>query len=166
MILTAKSNLMKTKRILFVCLGNICRSPAAEAIFRKIAFNKKINVEVDSAGTSAWHEGEKADQRMRRHANERGYDITSISRKFRTSDFDNFDMIIAMDDSNYFDLKSAARTLDDVKKIHRMRDFFSRSDFDHIPDPYYGGDAGFTLVIDLLEEGANGLVKHLQGNHL
>jgi len=156
---------MKTKRILFVCLGNICRSPAAEAIVKKVASNSNINIFVDSAGTSAWHEGERADLRMRHHAKERGYDITSISRKFKTSDFDDFDMIIAMDNSNYFDLKSKARTPDDVKKIHRMSDFFSKSDFDHIPDPYYGGDAGFKLVIDLLEEGANGLIKYLQSSH-
>lgn len=156
---------MNTKRILFVCLGNICRSPAAEAVFQKIAEKKGLPVEVNSAGTSAWHEGEKADARMRRHAKDRGYNITSISRKFRLSDFDDFDMIVAMDDNNYFDLKSLARTTDDMQKVHRMRDFFSRSDFDYIPDPYYGGDAGFKLVIDLLEDGSKGLIRFITQNH-
>ena len=155
---------MKAARILFVCLGNICRSPAAEAIFLKIAEKYKLPVDVDSAGTSAWHEGEKADARMRRHAKERGYNITSVSRKVQSSDFDDFDMIIAMDDNNYYDLKSMAQTLEHEEKIYRMSNFFSHKVYDYIPDPYYGGDAGFELVIDLLEKGSNGLVDHLKNN--
>jgi protein-tyrosine phosphatase len=153
---------MKTTRILFVCLGNICRSPAAEAIFEKIAEKSQLPVEVDSAGTSAWHAGEKADARMRRHAKERGYNITSTSRKFIVSDFDDFDMIIAMDENNYYDLKSMAPTTDHVGKIYRMSDFFNHSGYDYIPDPYYGGDAGFELVIDLLEKGSKGLIEHMR----
>jgi protein-tyrosine phosphatase len=152
---------MKITRILFVCLGNICRSPAAEAIFQKIAEKKQLPVEVDSAGTSAWHAGEKADARMRQHAKERGYNITSLSRKVQPSDFDDFDMIIAMDDNNYYDLKLMAQTLEHEKKIFRMGDFFIHKNIDYIPDPYYGGDAGFKLVIDLLEKGSKGLVEHL-----
>jgi protein-tyrosine phosphatase len=155
---------MKTTRILFVCLGNICRSPAAEAIFQKIAEKKQLPVEVDSAGTSAWHAGEKADARMRQHAKERGYNITSLSRKVQPSDFDDFDMIIAMDDNNYYDLKSMAQTLEHEKKIFRMGDFFNHKGYDYIPDPYYGGDAGFKLVIDLLEKGSKGLADHLKNN--
>jgi len=153
---------MKITRILFVCLGNICRSPAAEAIFLKIAEKKQLPVEVYSAGTSAWHAGEKADARMRRHAKERGYNITSTSRKFMVSDFDDFDMIIAMDENNFYDLKSMAQTTDHVEKIYRMSDFFNHDDYDYIPDPYYGGDAGFELVIDLLEKGSKGLIEHIR----
>jgi protein-tyrosine phosphatase len=153
---------MKTTRILFVCLGNICRSPAAEAIFLKIAEKKQLPVHVDSAGTSAWHAGEKADARMRRHTKERGYNITSTSRKFIVSDFDDFDMIIAMDNNNYFDLKSMAQNIEHEKKIFRMSDFFNHSGYDYIPDPYYGGDAGFKLVIDLLEKGSKGLIDHIR----
>jgi protein-tyrosine phosphatase len=152
---------MKTPRILFVCLGNICRSPAAEAIFLKIALKNQLPVKVDSAGTSAYHEGEKADARMRQHAKERGYNITSISRKFQQSDFDDFDMIVAMDDNNFYDLKSMAKTTEHEKKIFRMSDFFTHSGYDYIPDPYYGGDAGFELVIDLLEKGSKGLTEHI-----
>jgi protein-tyrosine phosphatase len=154
---------METKRILFVCLGNICRSPAAEAIFLKMAQNKGLAVDVDSAGTSAWHAGEKADARMRKHAKARDYNITSISRAFDAlNDFDAFDMIIAMDDNNYYELKKQTRTTDQEQKIYRMRDFFIVSDFDHIPDPYYGGTDGFDLVIDLLEDASEGLVKQIK----
>lgn len=155
---------MKTTRILFVCLGNICRSPAAEAIFQKIAEKKQLPVEVDSAGTSAWHAGEKADARMRRHAKEHGYNITSTARKFIVSDFDDFDMIIAMDDNNYHDLKSVAQSIVHEKKIFRMSDFFNHHEYDYIPDPYYGGDAGFELVIDLLEKGSKGLIDYIRKN--
>jgi len=155
---------MKTTRILFVCLGNICRSPAAEAVFLKIAEKKGLPVQVDSAGTSAWHEGEKADARMRRYAKERGYNITSISRKFRTSDFDEFDMIIAMDDNNYYDMKSLAQTNDHEKKLFRMGDFTEHPVYNYIPDPYYGGDEGFKLVIDLLEKGSKRLVDHMKND--
>jgi protein-tyrosine phosphatase len=153
---------MKTTRILFVCLGNICRSPAAEAIFKKIAEKYQLPAEVDSAGTSAWHEGEKADARMRMHARERGYNITSVSRKFKSSDFDDFDMVIAMDESNYYDLKQLALTPEHKAKIFRMGDFFNHAGYGYIPDPYYGGDAGFKLVIDLLEKGSKGLVSHIK----
>lgn len=154
---------METKRILFVCLGNICRSPAAEAIFLKLATDKKLSVEVDSAGTSAWHAGELADSRMRRHAKARGYNITSVSRPFdAANDFDEFDIVVAMDDSNYFELKKQARSPEHESKIFRMADFLTKSDYDHIPDPYYGGASGFDLVIDLLEEGSLELLKQIR----
>jgi protein-tyrosine phosphatase len=149
-------------RILFVCLGNICRSPSAETIFKAIAEKAKIQVEVDSAGTSAWHEGELADSRMRKTAATRGYKITSISRALRGKDFDDFDLIIAMDDNNYDDIRKTARSVEDEGKVYRMRDFFVHKDFDHIPDPYYGGEQGFNMVIDLLEDASEGLVAFLK----
>ncbi len=148
-------------RLLFVCLGNICRSPAAEAIVAKMADEKGLNLEVDSAGTSAWHAGERADRRMRLTARERGYNITSISRPFIPSDFEEFDMIIAMDDQNYFHLREQARTQQEVEKIFRMREFFKDQSFDHVPDPYYGGADGFNQVIDLLEGASVNLIDHL-----
>lgn len=153
---------MKKAKILFVCLGNICRSPAAEAIFEQMASEQGIAVEVDSAGTSAWHAGEKADARMRKHATERGYTITSISRAFHRDDFELFDMIIAMDDQNFFNLRNEARSVEDEAKLYRMRDFFVEKEFDHIPDPYYGGSKGFDLVIDLLEDASQGLINQLK----
>src|SRR6056297_1812506 len=110
-------------KILFVCLGNICRSPSAEAVFTGLVKKEGLSdkFEIDSAGTSAWHAGEPADKRMQSHAIKRDYNLTSISRKFiPDEDFDQFDMIIGMDDENYETLKSMARNSDDLQKIHKM----------------------------------------------
>ncbi len=153
---------MEAKRILFVCLGNICRSPAAETIFKKLASEKGIPVIVDSAGTSAWHEGEKADYRMRCYAKERGYTITSVSRKVTLSDFDDFDMIVAMDENNYFDLCLLTLDPEKRKKIFRMSKFIRKSGYSEIPDPYYGGYEGFKLVVDLLEDGSKKIIEFLK----
>lgn len=149
-------------RVLFVCLGNICRSPAAEAVFSKISKDQNLTVVVDSAGTSGWHAGEQADRRMRVSAKDRGYAISSISRPFERKDFDRFDLIIAMDDSNFNDLKALAATIDEEKKLYRMRDFLQSHTIDHIPDPYYGGAEGFNFVIDLLEDASMGLIDYLR----
>ena len=162
-VIAMKTHSDKT-RILFVCLGNICRSPSAEAIFREYANRNQLDVEVDSAGTSAWHQGEKADHRMRQSALKRGYNITSLSRPFVRSDFELFDLIVAMDDQNFHDLNVKALTTEEQGKIKRMSDFFIKSNFDHIPDPYYGGADGFNLVIDLLEDASLGLVDYLKKN--
>jgi protein-tyrosine phosphatase len=153
------------KKILFVCLGNICRSPSAEAVFRGFVENNGIEneFEIDSAGTSAWHAGEKADARMRRHASKRGYKLTSLSRKFNPdTDFDYFDIIVAMDNDNLRDMKNMIRSKGDEKKLFLMTDFSKEYDYDYVPDPYYGGDQGFELVIDLLEDASSGLLKHLK----
>ncbi|MCB2201241.1 low molecular weight phosphotyrosine protein phosphatase [bacterium] len=155
---------MKIK-ILFVCLGNICRSPSAEAIFRGYVEKKGLTkeFEIDSAGTSAYHQGEPADARMRRHASKRGYQLTSLSRKFDpAADFDHFDIIIAMDRDNMHDLKQMARNKKDEEKLMLMTDFSSAFDYNYVPDPYYGGDKGFELVIDLLEDASSGLFNHLK----
>ena len=156
---------MIEKKLLFVCLGNICRSPAAEAVMAgklKIAGKDKLVI-CDSAGILGYHSGEKADLRMRKHALRRGYDVTSISRQVRSgSDFDHFDMIIGMDDQNIRDLNLLARSSSDLKKIYRMTDFSSQTKYDHIPDPYYGGAEGFDLVLDLLEDACNGLLEYLK----
>ncbi|MDD4374958.1 MAG: low molecular weight phosphotyrosine protein phosphatase [Bacteroidales bacterium] len=149
-------------KILFVCLGNICRSPAAEGIFSKKAHEAGLTVTADSAGTSAWHAGEKADRRMRQTAKNRGYELTSISRPVVSSDFDVFDYLIAMDDKNYDDLRQKAETTAQMNKVLRMRDFFSDKRYDHVPDPYYGGTQGFEMVIDLLEDASDNLIKFIQ----
>ena len=153
---------MKTK-ILFVCLGNICRSPSAEAVFKHLVEQKGAskNYFIDSAGTSAYHVGDRADARMRSHAKKRGIDLTSISRQFEQEDFDQFDFIVAMDEENMHAMKYLARNKEDLSKLHFMTDFSKKFNYNHVPDPYYGGDAGFELVLDLLEDSSEGFYQFL-----
>jgi len=155
---------MEKKKVLFVCLGNICRSPSAEAVFNGMVKNKGLaeRFEIDSAGTSGWHEGEPADQRMQSHAIKRGFNLTSISRKFNPdTDFDHFDYIIAMDDENSNALRKMARNDADINKISKMTDYSKEWNYDEVPDPYYGGEQGFELVLDLLEDSCSGLLEKL-----
>lgn len=117
----------------------------------------------DSAGILDYHKGEPADQRMQKHAKKRGYRITSISRPvYPNVDFDQFDMIIGMDDHNIRDLSLLIRTKDDLKKIHRMTDFCRDHQYKQIPDPYYGGEHGFELVLDILEDACTGLLDYIR----
>ncbi len=152
------------KKVLFVCAGNICRSPAAEAVFTKMVEENGYSAffDIDSAGTGGWHSGEQADPRMRRHARKRDYPITSIARKFNpSSDFDRFDLIVVMDDENMHDLKVKARNASDKAKIVKMTAFRNKYHYHAIPDPYYGGDEGFELVLDLLEDSCAVLLKKM-----
>ena len=151
---------MKQYHILFVCLGNICRSPLAKAILRQLVDAKTTTsqcIVVDSAGLGEWHQGELADARMRAHAARRGIVITHRARRITDKDFDLFDLIIAMDDSVYQKLQELAPTLGQQKKVIRMADYLEGMPWDHIPDPYYGGASGFELVLDLLSEGCKNL---------
>ncbi|MFA8436040.1 MAG: low molecular weight protein-tyrosine-phosphatase [Marinifilaceae bacterium] len=153
------------KKLLFVCLGNICRSPSAEAVMNGLVKENGLNSDIlcDSAGIGGWHVGNRADSRMRRHASKRNYDLTSIARQFDpTIDFDHFDLILGMDDQNISDLKGMARNGKDLDKIVRMTDYCNRFDYNSVPDPYYGGDEGFELVLDLLEDACQGLLNQLQ----
>lgn len=153
------------KKILFVCLGNICRSPSAEAVFKGIVRNKGVQdkFEIDSAGTYGYHEGEPADRRMQSHAVKRGYNLTSISRPFDVNtDWDRFDYIIAMDDSNLRNLRAMGRSKDDLKKLFKMTDFANNFSYSEVPDPYYGGEQGFELVLDLLEDSGEGFYEFLE----
>ncbi len=152
-------------KVLFVCLGNICRSPSAEAVFRSLVKKKGLSevFEIDSAGTSGWHEGEPADQRMQKHALKRGYDLTSLSRPVKPeTDFEEFDYIVAMDIENLEELRRMAPDTRHWKKLHLMTDFSRHLYHDGIPDPYYGGDEGFELVLDLLEDTGEGLLTYIQ----
>tara|TARA_A100000164_G_scaffold67477_1_gene56166 strand:- start:163 stop:636 length:474 start_codon:yes stop_codon:yes gene_type:complete len=147
---------MKKKSVLFVCLGNICRSPAAEAIFIDLVKKKSLNDNfiVDSAGTGSWHIGKKADNRMRIAAKKRGVEILSKARQINAKDFEKFKYIIAMDDSNFRNiqyLKSRTSSTDFalIKKIQNYRSVFNEQE---VPDPYFGGDEGFDHVLDILED--------------
>lgn len=153
------------KQVLFVCLGNICRSPSAEAVFNALIEKEGLTdlINCDSAGTAAYHEGERADYRMRQFAQKRGYNLTSISRPVNPElDFDRFDYLVGMDRQNVHDLKSMARNESDRKKIFLMTDFCLDGQYDSVPDPYYGGAAGFELVLDILEDACAGLIQYIK----
>ena len=153
--------------LLFVCLGNICRSPAAEAVFKHKLEEKKLSqyFYVDSAGTYGGHSGELADNRMRFAASKRGITLTHRSRKITSSDFEKFDLIVVMDDYNYDDVCYLAPTIEDKNKVCKMADFLKKSDFTYIPDPYYEGAEGFELVLNLLEESCETLIEQLIKEH-
>jgi protein-tyrosine phosphatase len=160
-----------TTKLLFVCLGNICRSPAAEGVMRRLVEREGLDakIECDSAGTYGGHAGELPDARMRRAASARGYDLTQHrARQFRTDDFDRFDMIFTMDDSNYERVHRLAPTVEAAQKIFRMTDFCRRGanaphpDATHVPDPYYEGAEGFEKVLDLLEDACGGLLQDVK----
>lgn len=153
-----------TYNVLFVCLGNICRSPAAEGIFKKMVRKQGLDevIKVDSAGTAGYHVGELPDMRMRQHGLRRGYKFDSLSRKFKSPDFDKFDIILAMDDSNYNNIIRMATDLESEAKVHRMMDFANNYQNDHVPDPYYSGSEGFELVLDLLEDACSGLLEKVK----
>lgn len=150
--------------ILFVCLGNICRSPAAEEVTRSLlkGTGAADKVTLDSAGLYAGHQGELPDKRMRIHARRRGYELSHRSRPVKYSDFEDFDLIIGMDDRNISSLRGFARTPEEEAKIVRMTDFCRNyTHFDHVPDPYYEGAEGFEIVLDLLEDACSALADGL-----
>ena len=148
-------------RVLFVCMGNICRSPAAEAVFvqKTIAAGLGEQIQCDSAGTIDYHAGAPADTRMRRADQRRGYDLTSISRGFLLADFEQFDWIVTMDEENYRNILALARTDADRKKIVRFCNWVDLPGIDEVPDPYYGGNRGFDDVLDILENGSDDLLQ-------
>jgi len=148
------------KKILFVCLGNICRSPAAEGVMQKKADG--LSIEVDSAGTAGYHIGALPDARMRSIASKRGYALNSRSRKFNpASDFAKFDMIIAMDKENFRNLQMMDKEKQYWGKLSLMTDYCQELTADEVPDPYYGGAEAFEHVLDILEDACDGLLKKL-----
>lgn len=150
-----------TKRILFVCLGNICRSPAAEGVLRTRARDRDINLFIDSAGTGAWHVGDPPDARMIQAAGKRGYAIGhQRARKVDLADFYEFDYLLAMDLSNHTDLLDLAppNRSCDIRLFLDFADCETRE----TPDPYYGGTDGFAQVLDLIELGVDGFLDHVE----
>ncbi|WP_190335781.1 low molecular weight phosphotyrosine protein phosphatase [Vibrio sp. S9_S30] len=147
-------------KVLVVCLGNICRSPTGEAVLKAKSRQKGFDLIVDSAGTQAYHCGEKPDQRSMQAGERRGYSFKGMtSRKIRLDDFERFDLILAADHTNLSDLQQ----LCPPEHQHKLKLFlsFSDSQYDEIPDPYYGGENGFEMVIDLIEDASDALLKQL-----
>ena len=151
------------RSVLFVCLGNICRSPSAEAVFRHKVNLAGVAIDVDSAGTQGYHTGSLPDERSMEAGLSRGYNFEGIScRKVEKSDFSRFDLIVAMDEVNLRNLQSESPD----EHHHKIQLFMSYSELEEeiVPDPYYGGKKGFEYVLDLIEDASDGLIRHIQTN--
>lgn len=160
----------KTVSVLFVCMGNICRSPTAEGVFAHKVSQRGLHkhVHIDSAGTHAYHIGNPPDERTQRAAQRRGYDLSGLrARKVEVQDFSRFDYILAMDEDNLAILQrlreQAAQT---TAHVGLMMAFAPEAQYSReVPDPYYGGEAGFERVLDMLEAATEGLLQHMQRKH-
>ena len=157
-------------KVLFVCLGNICRSPAAQAVMQAMVDRRGLTERffIDSAGTGGWHIGDLPDKRMRVHARPRGYELTHRARKVQSGDFEDFDLIVGMDAGNVDELCDRAATIEQQDKVVMMGDYIRRyPHYDYVPDPYYEGSEGFELVLDLLEDSCECLLDSiLQQNNI
>jgi protein-tyrosine phosphatase len=155
--------LLKIPSVLFVCLGNICRSPSAEAVFKKKTDENGLNIESDSAGTAGYHKGAAPDKRSQAVGMEKGYDFKgSKCRKVALLDFEKFDYILGMDNEYVINLLEACPE----EYRHKVSLFlsFSQSEEQQVPDPYYGGKGGFEYVLELIEQGVDGLIQHLKAS--
>ena len=154
-------------RILFVCLGNICRSPTAEGVMRRMVAKAGLDgeIEIDSAGTGAWHVGSPPDPRSTQAAHRRGTVLQGRARQVTADDFDRFDLLLAMDATNLHELRQRAPDADARAKVRLLREFDPASadavDLD-VPDPYYGGPRGFDTVLDLVEAACAGLLEEIR----
>lgn len=158
---------MQNKKVLFVCLGNICRSSAAEAVLKKYLEKEGLqeNIYVDSAGTAGYHIGEPSDPRMIKAAGKRGYNIDHIGRKFGPAkDFLKFDYIITMDNQNHADISELDHVNKFSHKIFKMSEFCKDLNIEEVPDPYYESEEGFEKVLDILESGCKGIIEKLKAN--
>lgn len=152
-------------RILFVCMGNICRSPTAEGVMRRLVEDAGLDgrVEIESAGTGGWHAGEPPDRRATLAARRRGITLEGAARQIRGADFRDFDLVIALDRANLRELLAIAPDEEAAEKIRLLREFDPRAGGDlDVPDPYYGGDRGFETVLDMVEAACRGLLDELR----
>lgn len=158
------SSASRPTRILFVCLGNICRSPAAEGVMRSVVAKAGLagQVEISSAGTIGYHVGARPDHRMRAAATARGYALESRARQFAPADFEDQDLIVTMDEENRSAVLGQAHEAAHKAKVWPFCKFCRHHAQTEVPDPYYGGPEGFERVLDLLEDGCHGLLDHLQ----
>jgi protein-tyrosine phosphatase len=154
--------------VLFVCLGNICRSPLAEAVFRHLVRERGLEERfgIDSAGTSGWHVGAAPDARSAAAARGRGIELTGSSRKLTAADLERFDYIVAMDAENMDGIMALARKAGGARaRVHRLREWDPEPDDLDVPDPYYGGDSGFDRVQDIVERSCAALLDHIVAEH-
>ena len=145
-----------------VCLGNICRSPLAEGVLQEKLNRKGLDIKVDSAGTGGWHVGQGPDLRAIAIANKYGVDISNQkARQFSSTDFEEFDIIYAMDGSNLSDIVSLAKSSEDIEKVRLILDELNIGNNNYVPDPYYGGDEGFEKVYQLLDAACEIITKKM-----
>lgn len=152
------------KRILFICLGNICRSPAAEGVMRELVHQagRDDEFEIDSAGIGGWHVDQLPDNRMRNHGAQRGYKFDSRARQFSKNDFSHFDYILVMDHDNFRAVSAMAPTPADQVKVRMLTDYLQHHpNASVVPDPYYGGPEDFDYALDLIEDACQGLLNRL-----
>lgn len=155
-------------RVLFCCMGNICRSPTAEVVFRHYAEKAGLSerIHIDSAGTHDYHIGDPPDARTQRAAKQRGYDMSNLrGRQVEAGDFKRFDYVLAMDEAN-LDILKRLRPQDAQSHLGLFLEFAERHDEREVPDPYFGGADGFERVLDMVEDAANGLLQHIRQKHI
>lgn len=158
---------MKTVKVLFVCMGNICRSPTAQGVFERLLIEENLSAQIltDSAGTHAYHVGEPPDKRATEAAQRRGVDLTTQrARRVVSEDFEGFDYVLAMDSSNYDDLRGICQPGRE-SKLRLFLEFAPGLGIEEVPDPYYGGVTGFERVLDLIEQAADGLLADIRQQH-
>lgn len=158
-------NKRPTYRLLFICLGNICRSPAAEGVMKTMVEKAGLadRIVIDSAGIGNWHVGQLPDHRMRERGARRGYCFDSHARQISQSDFEDFDLLLVMDNDNYRIVTSKAPDTASAGKVHMLTDYLTEHKAPSVPDPYYGDLSDFDYALDLIEDACAGLLEELVG---